>query len=169
MVLLWSLDVGIWGFNSMSLEIFNRQRTKKINTRLLKQIVGELFAELEIEQAQLGIHLVAAPEMMRLNEKFLRHAGPTDVISFDYSTPRPQIPDPRSQFHGEIFVCVHEAVWQARKFGTSWQSEVVRYVVHGVLHLLGFDDARPGARRKMKREENRRVRELSRRFPLSKL
>jgi len=153
----------------MTLEIFNRQRTKKINARLLKQIVGELFAELKIEQAELGIHLAAAPEMTRWNEKFLRHAGPTDVITFDYSTSRPRIPDPRPQFHGEIFLCVDEAVRQARKFGTSWQSEVVRYIVHGVLHLLGFDDASAGARRKMKREENRRLRELSRRFPLSKL
>jgi rRNA maturation RNase YbeY len=71
--------------------------------------------------------------------------------------------------YGEIFVCVDEAVWQAQKFGASWQSEVVRYIVHGILHLLGFDDASVAARRKMKREENRRLRELSRRFALSKL
>jgi rRNA maturation RNase YbeY len=167
----------------MTLEIFNRQRTKKINTRLLKQIVGDLFAESKIEQANLGIHLVAVLEMTRLNEKCLRHAGPTDVITFDYGfgvPPSGGLPPNFSQqtnrlkpelqtLHGEIFVCVDEAVWQARKFGTSWQSEIVRYVVHGILHLRGFDDARPSARRKMKREENRRVRELSRRFPLSKL
>jgi len=70
---------------------------------------------------------------------------------------------------GEIFICVDEAVLQARKFGTSWPSEVVRYIVHGVLHLCGFDDSSAGARRKMKREENRRLREMTRRFPLSKL
>jgi probable rRNA maturation factor len=64
---------------------------------------------------------------------------------------------------------VDEAVLQARKFGTSWQSEVIRYLVHGVLHLLGFDDSSAGARRKMKWEENRRLREITRRFPLSKL
>ena len=153
----------------MTLEIFNRQRTKKINTRLLKQIVGDLFAESKIEQANLGIHLVAAPEMTRLNEKFLRHAGPTDVITFDYSNPRSQAPDPRRQLHGEIFVCVDEAVLQARKFGTSWQSEVVRYIVHGVLHLLNFDDVSVGVRRKMKRAEDRRLRAIACRFPLSKL
>jgi probable rRNA maturation factor len=153
----------------MNVVIASRQRARKINRRLLKQITTELLADLKIEKAELGIHLVAAPEMTRLNEKFLRHAGPTDVITFDFSNPRPQTPDPRRQLHGEIFVCVDEAVWQARKFGTGWQSEVVRYIVHGVLHLLGFDDSHAGARRKMKREENHRLRELSRRFPLSKL
>ena len=62
-----------------------------------------------------------------------------------------------------------EAVLQARKFDTSWQSEIVRYIIHGVLHLVGFDDSSAGARRKMKREENRRLREITRCFPLSKL
>jgi rRNA maturation RNase YbeY len=71
--------------------------------------------------------------------------------------------------HGEIFVCVDEALLQARKFGTSWQSETVRYVVHGVLHLLGHDDLRAAARRGMKREEDRLVREISRRFSLAQL
>ena len=49
----------------------------------------------------------------------------------------------RATLHGEIFICVDEAVLQARKFRTSWQSEIVRYLVHGVLHLLGHDDSRP--------------------------
>ena len=83
--------------------------------------------------------------------------------------PSSQTPDPSPQIHGEIFICVDEAVLQARQFSTSWQSEVIRYLVHGVLHLLGFDDSSAGARRKMKREENRRLREMTRRFPLSKL
>jgi rRNA maturation RNase YbeY len=73
------------------------------------------------------------------------------------------------QIHGELFVCVDEAVLQARQFGTSWQAEVVRYVVHGVLHLLGHDDLRPAARRTMKREENRLVRGLAKRFSLAQL
>ena len=153
----------------MNVAIASRQRVRKINRRLLKQITTALLADVKIERADLGLHLVAAPEMTRLNESFLRHAGPTDVITFDYSTPRPQSPEPGPQLHGEILIGVDEAVLQARKFGTSWQSEVVRYMVHGVLHLLGFDDASVGARHKMKREENRRLRELSRRFPLSKL
>ncbi|HEV2453507.1 MAG TPA: rRNA maturation RNase YbeY, partial [Verrucomicrobiae bacterium] len=70
--------------------------------------------------------------------------------------------------HGEIFVCVAEAERQAKLFGTNWRSELVRYVVHGVLHLMGHDDLQPVARKKMKRVEGRLVRELSRLFALSK-
>ena len=131
--------------------------------------MGALLVELKVEKAEIGICLVDAPEMTRLNETFLRHAGSTDVITFDYSIPGTQTQDPSPQMHGEILICVDEAVLQARKFGTSWQSEIVRYIVHGALHLLGFDDARAEARRKMKQEENRLLAALSRRFSLAQL
>jgi len=68
-----------------------------------------------------------------------------------------------------MFICVDDAMAQAKEFGTSWQSEIVRYAVHGVLHLLGHDDLKPELRRAMKREENRLVRLLARRFSLAQL
>jgi probable rRNA maturation factor len=168
----------------MNIAVVNRQRTRKINLRLLKKITSALLTELEIEKAEIGICLAAGPEMTRLNETFLKHKGSTDVIAFDYEFGVPpsggskrgvmpaqnnRLKPGHQTLHGEIFICVDEAVLQARKFGTSWQSEVIRYLVHGILHLLGLDDSSAGARRKMKREENRRLREMSRRFPLSKL
>jgi len=146
----------------MNLAIANRQRTKKINTRLLKQIAGELFAELKILDADLGIALVSAKEMATVNWQFLQHEGATDVITFDHESTR-------TKLHGELFICVDVAVTQAKEFKSSWQSELVRYFVHGVLHLLGYDDLKPELRRKMKREENRLVRLLAKRFSLAQL
>jgi probable rRNA maturation factor len=153
----------------VSVIIANRQRTKKINKRLLKQITNGLLAELKISDAKLGINLVAAPEMTLVNETFLKHSGSTDVITFDYLNPESRIQNPELQLHGELFICIDEARSQAKQFKTIWQSEIVRYIVHGFLHLLGHDDHRIAARRKMKREENRLLHELSRRFALSKL
>jgi probable rRNA maturation factor len=145
--------------------VANRQRTKKINLRLLKQIVGELFAELKITEAKLGINLVGTKEMAKVNWNFLRHEGPTDVITFDHADGGHGVTPPT--LHGELFICVDEAVSQAKQFGTGWQMEIARYVVHGVLHLLGHDDLKPALRRKMKREENRLVRLLAGRFSLA--
>ncbi|MEI6196178.1 MAG: rRNA maturation RNase YbeY [Verrucomicrobiota bacterium] len=163
----------------MNVVIANRQRTKKINARLLKQIVGGLFAELKITEAELGINLVAAPEMTLVNETFLQHEGSTDVITFDHSGNGLPVSGRQNKselpagcwkhVHGELFVCVDEAILQARRFKTDWQTEVVRYIVHGVLHLLGHDDRRAAARRKMKREENRLVCVLVKRFTLAQL
>ena len=164
--------------DKMNITIASRQRVREINLRLLRQIVKALLADLEIAKAQLEINLVATPAITRLNEKFLRHKGPTDVIAFDYTENVAQASrlhqsacsrDGCATLHGEILICVDEAVLQAQKFGVSWQLEVVRYVIHGILHLLGHDDLCAGARRKMKREENRLLRKLSHRFALSKL
>jgi len=111
----------------------------------------------------LGIYLVAAAEMTRLNEGFLKHQGSTDVITFDYSD--------KMERAGcaEIFVCLDEALAQARRFRTTWEAELVRYILHGLLHLCGFDDSRASARRKMKREENRLLRKIAAEFDFSKL
>jgi probable rRNA maturation factor len=139
----------------------NRQRLRRVNISLLRRIVRSLLDELSgVESCELCVHLVAESEMVRLNETFLRHAGSTDVITFDHGGPSK---------HGEIFVCVAEAIRQARRFRTTWQAELVRYVVHGLLHLCGFDDRQPALRCKMKREENRLLRLMAVRFPLSRL
>lgn len=148
----------------MNIVIANRQRTKKIDPRFLKRVVKEVFTELEVAEAELGINLVAAREMTQVNETFLQHEGSTDVITFDHAEKRKA-----GSLHGELFICVDDAIRQAKEFKTNWQSEVVRYVVHGILHLLGYDDLEPRLRRTMKREENRLVRLLAKRFSLAEL
>ena len=166
----------------MNLVIANRQRTKRINTRLLKQIVADLATELELTEPELGIALVGAKEMARVNWDFLQHEGSTDVITFDHqenvaqasrlpplSANKKRRRDARATLHGELFICVDDAVAQAKEYGTSWQSEAVRYVVHGVLHLLGYDDLKPALRREMKREENRLLSRLEKRFNFMQL
>jgi probable rRNA maturation factor len=155
----------------MNIVIVNRQRTRKINLRLLKAITEALLADLKIAEAELGISLVAAREMTLVNETFLRHEGSTDVITFDYSEleKRKAESGKRKQLHGELFICVDEAVLQAKKFRTAWQSEIARYIVHGILHLLDHDDLHAAARRRMKREENRRLAGLSEKFSLAQI
>jgi probable rRNA maturation factor len=164
----------------MNIVVANRQRTRKINSRLLKEITEALLADLNVEEAELGISLVAEREMTLINETFLRHEGPTDVITFDYELGVPpsggaalkrrnRLKPELQALHGEIFICVDEAILQANKFKTKWQAEIVRYIVHGVLHLLGHDDRQAAARRRMKCEENRRLTGLSRKFSLAQI
>jgi len=188
----------------------NRQRVRRINAPLLRRIVTAVLEEVAGDgKHELCIHLVAAPEMARINQQYLQHDGSTDVITFDYaegyekphddlstsvtlsprrtsgektvergistSTSSPRSSPPSfvrrrgSRLHGEIFICLNDAIAQARQFRIRWQSELTRYVVHGILHLFGHDDLKPTARRKMKAEENRVLRSLTARFPLSQL
>ncbi len=145
----------------------NRQRTRPLNSPLLRRITRVLLTDLlSLERCDLAIHLVAAPEMARLNQRFLDHAGSTDVITFDYTGElasmgmgdaggSAHLPE---QLHGEIFICIDDA-----------QSELVRYLIHGVLHAVGYGDLTPADRGVMKREENRLLRMLSRQFSLRHL
>ena len=169
------------------LSLRNRQPVRLVDLRLLRRIVQALLRQTWPDgSSDLAIYLVAAPEMTRLNETFLGHKGSTDVITFDYSenvAPGARLPPsavrqaPReanrdahlAALHGEIFACLDEAVSQARLFRTTWQSELVRYVVHGVLHLLGYDDLHRDARRRMKAAEDALVEQLTRQFDFRRL
>ena len=156
----------------------NRQRTRPIRLPLLRRLATVLLNDLlALGRYELAIHLVAAPEMARVNQRFLDHAGSTDVITFDY-TGEPDSPPAGAKgapalapqrLHGEIFICIDDAVKQARQFRTTWQSELVRYLVHGVLHAVGHDDSTTARRGVMKREENRLLRKLARQFSLERL
>ena len=148
-----------------TIRVRNRQRAQPVHSRLLAKITRHLLVELlRADSFDLGVYIIAAAEMTRLNESFLRHQGSTDVLAFDYA----EVPR-RKALCGEVFICVDEAKIQARRFQTTWQRELVRYLVHGVLHLRGYDDHRATSRRKMKREENRLLKALAGMYAFSAL
>jgi probable rRNA maturation factor len=124
--------------------------------RITQDLADHLFANHEI-----GVYFVGRKKMASLNQKFLRHEGTTDVITFDYSEP--------GRVHGEIFICPGVAVAQAKQFGTTPQMELVRYLVHGLLHLRGYDDRTPAQRAKMKKAEDKWVRWVAATFPCDKV
>ncbi len=144
----------------------NRQRAARVDMRLLRRMIGSLLArELGLVRGELGIHLVEDRTITELNERHLNHRGATDVITFDYQGGN----GGHESIAGDVFVCVPEAVRQAPRFQTSWQAELVRYIVHGILHLSGYDDQNAVARRKMKGEENCLLKALGRRFRVGSL
>jgi len=152
-----------------TLTVLNRQTDRRVDLRLLRRIIRTLLQGLLTrERLELGICLVSSGEITRLNETFLHHNGRTDVITFDYSEPG-ESRCSGTELHGEVFVCVEAAVEQAREFRTTWPSELIRYIIHGVLHLIGFSDSRPAERQRMKLEEARLLAWVGRRYDLKKL
>ena len=95
---------------------------------------------------EVHVILISDRRMSALHRRFMQIAGPTDVITFD---------------HGEIFISVETARRQARSYKTSLGHELRLYLVHGLLHLRGFDDATLAARRRMERVQERIVRQAS--------
>jgi len=150
---------------SRVLVVRNSQRARLLNTKFLRNVLQALLIdELSQDDFEIGVSIIGEEAMTRMNEGYLRHKGSTDVISFDYTDgSRPK------GLSGEILVCLDEALAQAPRFRVSWQNELVRYVVHGILHLSGYDDKTAAARKNMKREENRLIRRLAVRFKFEHL
>jgi probable rRNA maturation factor len=140
------------------LVVRNRQRAWRVNGRALRRATQRLLEQLlGLRRYLLGVHLVSPRRMAGLNRLWLGHDGPTDVITFDHRAETPDL-----DVHGEIFLCPDMAAVQARRFRATRDAELLRYLVHGILHLCGYDDRTPALRRRMKQRETRLLRDLLR-------
>ena len=114
---------------------------------LVRQIAtGEGYAV-----AELSIVLTDHPTVTRLNELHLKRTYVTDVLAFDLGGE-----DTREgrTVEGEIYVDLDTALERAPEFGASYKDEVRRYVVHGLLHLMGYRDDEPEGKQEMRHLEN---------------
>jgi probable rRNA maturation factor len=136
----WQLAIG----NSLPhIRVRNLQRAISLNAAGLEKFAAKALRcclkrhkrkETELTRLQnVFVWLISDRRMSRLHRQFLGQTGSTDVLTFQ---------------HGEIFISVETAKRHARAFGNSLMRELQLYIVHGVLHLNGFDDrTQPGARR----------------------
>ena len=146
----------------------NRQRVRPLCLPVIRRITRHLLVNATgVTDYELGFHFVDAAEMARVNQTYLQHEGSTDVITFDHNDAT-NAANP-SRLHGEIFISVPDAVTQARAFSTTWTEELMRYIIHGLLHLRGYDDLQPALRRVMKREEQRLLRRVAAQFELREI
>lgn len=99
--------------------------------------------------ASVSVVFVGDRASSRINRRYLGHRGRTDVISFPLGEGR--------TVEGEIYVNLDRARSQAREYGVRFDEEVARLVVHGALHLFGYDDRTAPLARAMKRKEDRYV------------
>jgi len=130
------------------------------------------LAGLEHEYGVIAVCLLGKKHMAELNEAFLNHHGPTDVLTFDLrQDARPSAPaitDDDELVIAEIDVCPAVAVEYVGAHGGNPSRELVLYIVHGMLHLSGEDDQTPAARRAMRAAEKRVMDALSQRFDLER-
>ncbi len=120
----------------------------KVDKRLVHSLVAKLAKELNFTLDSLSINFVEADYLLEINKEYLKHNYHTDIITFNYS-------GSNKDLEGEVFISISEAIVNSLKYDVQLGSEIVRLVVHGVLHLVGFDDKEPKEKRRMKKEENR--------------
>jgi probable rRNA maturation factor len=127
----------------------NRQQKVSVNVAALQTFAANaLRRSLQLHRGkptglrklpEVFVWFISDRRMAQLHRKFMQLSGPTDVLTFQ---------------HGEIFISVDTAKRNARRFGNSLEHELRLYVVHGLLHLHGFDDrTKTGARKMQKAQE----------------
>lgn len=113
--------------------------------RWLAENIPEFHAS---EWAEISIVVTDDAGISEINERFLKHRGPTDCITFTL----PPMPG-ETKRHGEIYVNSERAIFEARRRRIESSHELAFYIAHGFDHLCGFDDRTPRQRAAMHRRE----------------
>ena len=119
----------------------------RLSAAAVRRAALMFLARRRIRSGELSVVLLPGRTIRRINRAYLGHDHVTDIITFDLRAGR--------VFEGELLICPAEAARNARLFGEPFEREVLRYVAHGILHLLGYDDATGRQRALMRREEDK--------------
>jgi probable rRNA maturation factor len=116
--------------------IVNRQRRVPVAIHPLQQFYERVRRELGFAPESVTIELISDETMARLNEKFRKKQGPTDVLSFPANGARPARD---AEYIGDIAISPETARRNARRFSRSLPVEMRILILHGMIHLAGFD------------------------------
>ena len=125
-----------------------------VNLPKLKKLVKAVCTRFKLSKATVSIAIVNDAEIRKVNKQFLNRSSTTDCLSFNLSDD-----DARKSF--ELVVNAEKAVKEANLRGHSSEAELALYVIHGLLHNLGFDDSTQGQAKKMHDTEDEILQQLS--------
>ena len=134
----------------LKIEIANEQDSLSVDAERLRQAALAVLRDAGVEASELSIAVVDDPTIHDLNRRFLEHDYPTDVLSF-------LLERDGSRLEGEIVVSADTATREAARLGWPAGDELLLYVVHGTLHLVGYDDVTDELRAEMRAAEKRHL------------
>jgi len=131
----------------VNVSVQSRQRRVVVSVARLAGVARTALASLGRADRDLDVAVVGDREMRRLNARYLGRASPTDVLAFGLDGPGP------SPLLGQVIISADTAARQARRLGIATALEMDLLLVHGLLHLVGYDDHDPGQARLMHERE----------------
>lgn len=143
--------------------IANYQK-KRVRLRDVRFVVGGVLKEEGVNDGEVSVVLSDDEFIKGINRKFRGVNEPTDVLAFDYSTKAPSVRIPKTLL-GEIIVSTETCAKQAKEYKVDFKKELSLLLIHGVLHLLGYNHTDKEDRGLMRRKE----RELLSRFDIERL
>ena len=135
----------------MIIHITNSQKNLQFSLASLRKMIPFLLKNLNIHTDELSLNFVSKKKMGIVHEEFFSDPSPTDCMSFPIDPPS----ESRDSHHvlGEIFVCPQIAVEYALEHNLDPHKELTLYIIHGILHLIGYDDIKEDDRQKMREAE----------------
>jgi len=130
----------------MLIRITNSHPQRKIIKKNARKLAENVLADEEIIAKEINVIFVTDDYLRTLHKDYLQDNSYTDVMTFDLS-------DNRS-IEGEIYIAPDRAAIHARKFQVVPEVEIARLIIHGLLHLKGFDDATEAQQEKMRSRED---------------
>jgi probable rRNA maturation factor len=133
----------------MIVQVINKQKDLKVSTPQIKRLVKHAIEAAEVACDEVGIYLVDRKKICQLHQEFFNDPSPTDCISFP-------LDDDETPFYrvlGEVFVCPATAIDYSAAHHSDPYEELTLYIIHGLLHLIGYDDIEDHERRKMREAE----------------
>ena len=131
----------------MKLDIIDLQKFCRIDKNKVRKLVKGIL-KTEKKEAELNIVFLDNKKIRKINKTFLGHNYATDVLSFEYNGT-----SIGNNITGEIIVSVEMAIKLAQIYGHAVEGEIALYVVHGLLHMLGYNDKRKKDAKKMHLKE----------------
>lgn len=140
----------LYSSDEVTISVYNRQKDLQIDKSSVRTLVLAILKYLKVSFEEISIYLVSEKQISQLHDQFFQDPSSTDCISF-----------PIDKSHlGEVFVCPKVALEYAQKKGLDPKGEVALYIIHGILHLLGYDDLEPKERKTMRKKEKSCMRQL---------
>jgi probable rRNA maturation factor len=133
---------------SLVIEIAAESAGREVDAARLTKAVQQVLSAAGIRAGEVSVAVVTDTEMHALNRQYLDHDYPTDVLSFVL-----EHDEERGFLEGQIIASVDYAAKEANRYGWSADDELLLYVIHGSLHLVGHDDQTPEGRAAMRRAE----------------
>jgi len=127
-------------FEQHVIEIVTRHQRLSVNEDALRQAAITTLTAENVAAGHISLVLTDDAEIHRINREFLGHDYPTDVITFTLSDEPTDHADQPVRLEGELIISLDTAERVATRQGWSLDAETVLYVVHGTLHLCGYDD-----------------------------
>ncbi|HVU88262.1 MAG TPA: rRNA maturation RNase YbeY [Pirellulales bacterium] len=134
--------------NVIQIDITNEQSRLPIDEQRLRAAVAAVLAGEGRSAATISVAVVDDPTIHELNRRFLAHDYPTDVLSF-------VLEESTAGLEGEIIVSADTAAASAPRYGWPATDELLLYVIHGTLHLVGYNDHEPADIARMRAAEKR--------------